>query len=32
MKKNGNKFIDLIKIDIEGSEFADFENEKILNF
>ena len=32
MKKNGNKFIDLIKIDIEGSEFKIFENEKILNF
>ncbi len=32
MKKNENKFIDLIKIDIEGSEFKIFENEKILNF
>lgn len=32
MKKNDNKFIDLIKIDIEGSEFKIFENEKILNF
>lgn len=32
MMKNNNQIIDLIKIDIEGSEYQIFENEKILNF
>lgn len=32
MKKNNHQFIDLIKIDIENSEYRIFENEKILNY